>query len=66
MTFVLEARRLGKLLVIDASGHGESLAVVVIFLMRLGFSFEDAELIMQRYVEDVHWRGVMVQVVLQA
>ena len=50
MTFVLEARRLGKLLVVDATGHGEALLVVVIFLMRLGFSFEDAELIMQRCV----------------
>jgi hypothetical protein len=47
-TFVTEARRLGKLLVVDSTGKGESLLVVVIFLMRLGFSFEDAENIMRR------------------
>jgi chromosome condensin MukBEF MukE localization factor len=46
--FIDAGRRLGKVLVVDHTGKGECLFVFCAELMRMGFTFDDAERIMRR------------------
>lgn len=54
--FVDQGRSLGKILVVDATGKGESLFVFCATLMRVGFTFDDAERIMRRYASPRYLR----------
>lgn len=50
MAFIDAGRALGKVVIVDNNAKSEGLVAFIAYIMRMGFSFEDAERIMLRCV----------------